>query len=247
MTDYPVRATRKTFLIIENLAEMETAGVTELADRMDLSKSAVHNHLGTLERLDIVINEDGRYRLGLRLLGLGMQARDGMDVMTAAPHMIDSLGTQSGELASFVVPEFGMAVYMYLSADTSDQLRLGSRLPLHATAAGKAILAFRTQDDPNSYITNYGLDARTARTLTENGEFRNELQSVRDQGLAFDRGEVFTDRRAVAAPVRDSSEKPVGAVSVSGSADRLSGKRLEEDLSGMVLSTASELQLEIRS
>ena len=234
MTDHPVGATATTFRVVEELCATGEAGVTELSDRLDLSKSAVHNHLTTLERL------------GLRFVDLGMTARDHLEVVTTGRPMVASLAEQADALASIVVPEHGMAAYAYVSADESGHVRPGTRIPLHADAGGKAVLAFRTAEERQTYADEYGLLARTERTITDRSELRSELRSVKDRGLAFDRGEAFAAVRSVAAPVRDTEGTPVAAVSVTGPAERLSGKRLEEDLPGLVLSTANDLELALR-
>jgi len=246
MTDHPVGATATTFRVVEELCATGEAGVTELSDRLDLSKSAVHNHLTTLEQLGLVVGDDGSYRLGLRFVDLGMTARDHLEVVTTGRPMVASLAEQADALASIVVPEHGMAAYAYVSTDDGGHVRPGTHIPLHADAGGKVVLAFWTAEERQEYADEHGLLARTERTITGRSELRNELRSVKDRGLAFDRGEAFADVRSVAAPVRDTEGTPVAAVSVSGPAERLSGKRLEEDLAGLVLSTANDLELALR-
>jgi len=248
MKKYPVGATATTFRVIDALRESQPAGVTELADRLDLSKSAVHNHLSALERLDLAVNDGGTYRLGLRFLDYGTSVRDELPVVRAGRNAVDSLAAQSGATASLVVPEFDRAVYAYApsnpDAGPGEGVRTGSRIPSHACAPGKAILSCRSRSAVQAYIDGHDLVSRTPQTITDPATLRTELRSVRDRGIAFDRGEAVEDVHSVAAPVSVDGEA-VGAVAVSGPAARLSGKRLQEDLPGLVLNHVKNLELDL--
>ncbi|RLM54085.1 IclR family transcriptional regulator [Halobellus sp. Atlit-31R] len=249
MTEYPVGATHTTARIVSALAGGREAGVTELARELDVSKASVHNHLVTLERLGVVLSADGRYRLGLRLLDLGMGVRDGLDVYQTARPEVRGLAESTGESTALVVAEHGDAVHATVEdADRNDRrLRVGSRVPLHATAAGKLILAYRSRDDVDAYVETHGLNRLTDRTIQSPSALRDELRSIADRGLAFDRGEIWEDMRSVAAPIRREvrGEALAGALAVLGPAERLSGKRLEEDLPGLVLSAAKRIELDL--
>jgi len=244
MAEYPVGATATTFEIIDALATLERAGVTQLADRLDRSKGSVHNHLATLERLGYVVRDDGQYRLGLRFLELGTGVRAADALYRVARQEIDRLANTSGETASLVVEESDEAVFAYRAGDSTDAgFRDGSRVPVHACAAGKAILAHRSPDTLDEVLED-DLSTPTDRTIASQAALRRELQTVRDQGLAFDRGELTPDRRAVAAPIVTDDGRPVGAVTVSSTSPRMSGKRFEEDIPGLVLSTTKDIAVE---
>ena len=243
MTDYPVRATRTSARVIEALLEVREAGVTQLAERLDLSKSAVHNHLVTLERVGFAVSDGGRYRLGLRFLDVGMNARDGSELCGTAMAEVDALADQTGEMAALVVPEFGHAVYAVTASSGRElPVRLGSRVPLHATAPGKAVLASASSLFIEEYVETHGLAALTRRTTTSATDLREELRTISDRGLAFDRDEAFEGLRSVAAPIQDQKET-VGALAVIGPSERFSGKRLKEDLPGLVLTHANDIEL----
>jgi DNA-binding IclR family transcriptional regulator len=244
MREFPVGATATTFRIVDALREKSSAGVTELAGHLDLSKSAVHNHLATLERLNLAVNDDGTYRLSLRFLDLATSVREDFSVLQAGRDEIESLADRSGETASIVVPEFDEAVYAYTRPDAAeDGIRMGRRIPLHACAPGKAILSARGGTAVEQYLDADELAARTDRTITDVDDLRSELRSIRDRGLAFDTGEDREALRAVAAPVRDGDGNVLGAIAVTGPATRLSGKRLREDLPGLVLSHVKNVEL----
>lgn len=244
MAEYPVGATGATFEVLEALSRRYRAGVTELADELERSKGSVHDHLSTLEQLGYVVQEDGAYRLGLRFLELGTAVRRRERLYRVGRREVERLASSSGETASLVVEEGGQGVFVYRAGDGADAtLRDGSRVPLYACAAGKAILANRPRAAVGMALRG-DVEGPTDRTLVDRDELESELQTVRDQGLAFDRGELEAGRRSVAAPIVDDDGRAAGAVAVSGPTDRLSGKRLEEDVPGLVLSSANTITVE---
>ncbi|MCT9095601.1 IclR family transcriptional regulator [Haloarchaeobius sp. HME9146] len=247
MGEYPVGATATTFRVVDELTKVERAGVTELADRLDLSKGGVHNHLRTLEQLGYVVREDGEYRLGFRFLDLGSQIRARERLYQVARPHVERLAESSGETASLVVEEQGEAVYVFSAgSDVDDPIRDGGRAPLHACAGGKALLANKPERERDELLGDE-LAPRTERTTTDRDELASQLRTARDQRLAFDRGELRPDRRAVAAPILTDADVVVGAVSVSGPTERMSGKRLDEDMPGLVISCANSVTVEFVS
>ncbi len=244
MSTYPVGAAATTFEIVEALAIEGEVGVTALADELGRSKGSVHDHLTTLERLGYVVSEDGTYRLGLKFLDVGCDVRARESLYRVGREEVRRLANSSGETASLVVEEDGEAVYVYMDGDLDGPLRVGSRVPLASCAAGRAILANRPGTEVDLALGDNAAGP-PEEDIVDREALRSELQSVRDQGLAFDRGDLDADRWAVAAPVPDDDGHAVGALVVSGPTDRMSGKRLEEDMPGLVLSSANAVSVEL--
>ncbi|MFC7095753.1 IclR family transcriptional regulator [Halobaculum marinum] len=243
MGEYPVGASHTTARVVDALLEVDDAGVSELARELGLSKGTVHNHLQTLERLGVVRASDGRYRLGLALLDAGMTVRDRRSLYRSAREFVTELAETTGESAVLAVAEGDDAVYVDVRRPERNhyRFRAGSRVPLHTTAPGKVLLAHRSADEIDRYAT--AVDATpTDRTFDGSRALRKELRSVEDRGLAFDRGEFSSDMRGVAAPIT-AGGTAVGALGVQGPNERFSGKRLDEDLPGLVLSTAKQAGL----
>ncbi|KTG07761.1 hypothetical protein AUR64_02665 [Haloprofundus marisrubri] len=243
---YPVGSVRTTFRIVEALEQRGTAGVTELAEEIGLSKSSVHKHLTTLESLDYVVRDEGTYRLGFRFLGVGNRVRNRSELVSIAKPAIENLSRTAGSVTNLMVAEHGYGVYAYRAGEqfeTSSYLPpVGGRVYLHATAGGKAILSQFSDEEVETVLDRRGLPSLTEKTITDEQALRRELRSVRDRGLAFERGEHLPSVQCVAAPVT-ASGRPVGAISVSGSIDQMSGKKLEEDLAGLVVSTANAIEV----
>ncbi|WP_277542324.1 IclR family transcriptional regulator [Haloarcula laminariae] len=235
---YPVQATATTIRVTEALLERNQAGVTELATALDLSKGAVHNHLQTLHRMEFVVRDGRQYRVSSRFLDVASRARDGNPVYRAARGEVAQLARSSGEVASLVVEEHGKAVYVLVTdgEDGQTAIREGRRRPLYTDAAGKAILAHLPEDEVRD-LTGTIPEDETALS--------RELRTVREQSVAFDREERADGTRSVAAAVTTEDGRPVGAVCVSGPANRMSGKRLEEDITGLVVSSANSIAVDL--
>ncbi|ELY55672.1 IclR family transcriptional regulator [Natronococcus jeotgali] len=248
-TSYPVRSVATTFRIVEALDEVGEAGITELSERTGVSNGSVHKHLNTLRSLGYVRKEGTRYSLSLRFLGLGNRVRERREVVRAARPAVESLASTAGAVTNLQVAEHGYGVYAYRATrgETDGNAPLpvvGERVPLHTTAGGKAILSRMDRAEVEEIVDTVGLPTRTDKTIDSRDELERELRSIRDRGLAFERGEHRPSVQCVAAPIA-ASDRPVGAISVSGSVDRMSGKKLEEDLAGLVVSAANEIELNL--
>ncbi|MCU4800549.1 IclR family transcriptional regulator [Halobacteria archaeon HArc-gm2] len=238
-----VKATETSFRIIELLDERQGAGVSELAREVDISKSAVYKHVKTLERLGYLVREGDDYFPSNRFLDLGRGARGRLPV-EAIRRVIGDLAETTGHTSSFIAHEDDRGVYALRigSVDAAGDLSEGDVAPLHATAGGKAILAALPADERADIVERTGLEAYTEKTITDERALERELRSVRDQRVAFDREEFIDGHQCVASPVVDGDGEPVGAVSVTGNIHHMSGKRLEEDVTGLVTSAAKSIE-----
>ena len=238
-----VKATETSFHIIELLDRNGGAGVSELAREVGISKSAVYKHVQTLQRLGYLVREGDDYYLSNRFLSLGRGARDRLP-LDDIRDVISDLAATTEHTSSFIVHESDRGVYALRISPTNadDGIAEGDVAPLHATAGGKAILAFLTDDEREAIIDSTGLAPQTDKTITDRDALEPELRSVRDQRIAFDREEFLDGHQCVASPVIGGDGEPVGAVSVTGNIHHMSGKRLEEDVTGLVTSAAKSIE-----
>jgi DNA-binding IclR family transcriptional regulator len=242
-----VRTLERALRIVQALQEMDGGTVTEVANRVDLPKSTVHNHLQTLLANEYVTRHDDEYVVSLRFLELGGYTRDRMNVFQVAKPEIKGLAEETGELANLLVEEHGLGIYLYREQG-EDAVELdsyaGKRQYLHSTAFGKAMLAFMPDGRVESILDRHGLPARTDRTITDRGELFDELEEIRDRGYSYDDEESLKGLRCIAAPIQND-DRVVGAVSVSGPVSRLSGERFSEELPDMLLSTTNIIEINL--
>lgn len=233
-----------SFEVIEGLHELGGAGVTELAQHLGKSKSSVYKHLNSLLELGYVTKEDGIYRLGLSFLRLGYGVREGNELYAAARGPVDNLAQTTGETVSLFVEEHGDAVCLYQAGTRANGVGVeeSERVPLDAVAAGKAILAGRSAAEAIELLDRRDQEGRQAFS-----DLRSELGSVHERQVLVDRSPDESDYNTVAVPIRDEQDYAVGAIAVSGPTTSLTGKHLEEDVPGLLISTAKNVEVALAS
>lgn len=245
---HPVRTTEKTLALIEQLMEGGPSGVTELANELNMGKSAVHNHLTTLRKHDYVLKSNNKYYLSLKFLEVGGQTRKSMEFYQVAEPEVKSIASKTGELANILVEERGMGIYL-MRAKGANAVDLdtyaGLRTYLHTTALGKAILAHLPKSRVEEIVDYRGLEQKTPKSIGTREELFKALETVRERGYAIDDGERLEGLRCLAAPVKASSGEVLGSISVSAPASRVSDEDLHGELPEKVLSAANVIELNI--
>ncbi len=199
-------------------------GVTEIADRLELSKAVVHRILASclVKEFVEVDDETRRYRLGPAILRLGLSYLDRVDVQDVARRALHELVRRTGETATLSVRAGWSRVYVDQVTPTRDikmVVQLGSSHALHAGASSKALLAFLSDEEQATYLDGE-LAKVTQRTVTSKRKLREELAAIRDAGYAVSMGERQAGAGSVAAPLFDHTGRPVSVVSVCGPLER---------------------------
>ncbi|MDX6198164.1 MAG: hypothetical protein QOJ79_1315 [Actinomycetota bacterium] len=196
----------------------------QIADRSGLPRSTVHRILESLCRLRWLDHTGGGYRLGMRSLELGGLAVAHNELREATAPLLHDLHLRTQTTAHLAILDRLDIVYLDRIAGrhgAAVATRVGGRTPAHATAAGKAILAWTDPRQVESMYRANPLVVRTPRTLTTLESLQQELVAVRARGgLAFDREESAAGVACVAAPLRGSG-RAVAAISLSGFAARM--------------------------
>lgn len=195
------------------------ATIRDLVDSLGLPRTTVYRILNTLEGHEVVSrSRQGSYRLGPRLLGLAARSignAQGFDLAAVAKPHLESLSAETGESSKISVID-GEDLMVIAAASGRREYALtvvpGQRLPLHAGAAGKTLLAYLPQDEVERRLC-LRLGRYTPRTLTDPRRLQRELASIRRQGWAQDRGEHSLSIHAFAAPVLNRDGPIVAAVS----------------------------------
>jgi DNA-binding IclR family transcriptional regulator len=249
-SSYHVQVLDRTFAILDALAEKGSlVRVAELSKHLRLDKSTVFRLLKVLEQNKYVERApgDGKYRLGAKILHLGMLALAEVDVAQTSQAYLETLVSLTGETAHMGVLRNGQIVSVAV-AHGSMNLRLGVNVggnsPAHCTALGKAILAFLPQDECLSVVDQIGFATHTPRTIAKKSVFMKELKTVRERGYSIDNEEFEPGLKCVGAPVHNYSRKVVGAISVAGPAFRVTNANIDR-LGGTVMQTAKELSEEL--
>ncbi|WP_226013348.1 IclR family transcriptional regulator [Halomicrobium salinisoli] len=244
----PVNAAKISLEIVETLRELDGAGVSEIADRLDRPTSTIHDHLQTLESEEYLVKEGSTYHVSTRFLQLGEQARSRKKVFEIARPEIDELADETGEHANLMIEEHGVGVFLY-RARGPDAVQLdthaGMRVPLQTTALGKTIMANRPREEVEEIVDRRGLPAVTETTVSDREELFEVLDEVRERGYAYDDEERVKGMRCVAAPITDDDGRAIAAVSVSGPKSRMRGDRFEEEIPELILRSANVIEVNL--
>lgn len=243
-----VKSAGTMFAVVEGLVDLDGAGVSELADHLDIAKSTAHRHLTTLEQSGYLVRDGNAYNIGLKFLQLGEHSRHTRPGYTLTKHIVDDIATETEERSVFIVEEHGQAVYLYRGvgphAVTTDST-VGTRRPIHTVAGGKAILSCLPDERVDAIVDKWGLERRTDTTITTREALYEELDAIRERGVAYNRGETIEGLNAVAVPVMGGPGDVVGALSVSGPANRLQGEWFEVEIPDLLLGLVNELELNL--
>lgn len=232
-TSRTIDAVDTSFEVLEAILERNGAGVTELADALDTSKSTIHHHLATLEKHHFVTNDGGEYRLGLGPLIYGGHARKDNAIYEAGKRDVDKLARITNETARLIVEHAGYGLTVYQSTGQKvDEIptHVGTMEHLHSTAAGKAFLAALPDDDVDDIVDRRGLHGFTPNTIQDPDELYGELEQIRADGIAFDDREQFEEMRCIATTFTTKSAGLLGAISISAPAHRMEDRRFREEL-----------------
>jgi DNA-binding IclR family transcriptional regulator len=241
----PTQTLVKGLRVLETVAA-HSEGVTlaQLSRSLPYPKSTTYRLAATLERLGYLVRlrHEERYRVGpsaVRMAGAALQVLPLAEL--ARPHL-ESLAAVTGESSHVAILDGDEIVYVAL-AQGAHRVRpvtwIGMRLAAHATASGKAILAFAPEATLRSILSR-GLVARTPDTITDEARFLAALAEARQRGYAVDDGEESPEVRCVAAPVFGLGGVVAGAIGVSAPSSRLSRDRFAV-LGSLVSATASAL------
>jgi DNA-binding IclR family transcriptional regulator len=241
-----IKAVQTSFRIVERLIECEEAGVTELANQLNLSKGTVHTHLSSLEDEGYVVKQKGRYRLSLRYLRIGDRIRDSFDIYKHGRKTANRLAEECGELVYLAVRQGTLVCFLYAvrGSDTAIQTatQLGRTRYLHTTAAGKSIMAHMSEATVEEILGAHGLPQKTDFTITDRRALFEELEEIRSQGYAVNAQEQHLGATTVASSVLQPGGGAIGTISISGPVAKFDVEYTGE-MAGRVKEAANKIEI----
>jgi IclR family acetate operon transcriptional repressor len=214
--------------VLEEVAARQPAGVADLARATDIPKSSVQRALRTLQEAGWIRPAgDGltRWVITTKALDVGRHAVD-LSLREAAMPVMEDLRRRTDEtvhLAMFDGGKLMLVERLETSKPVRIVLPLGMSFSLHASAQGKAVLAFGPASAAGQALAG-GLPRYTETTIIDPDELRAELQRTRDRGYAVNTGEWRPDVSAVAAAVTGGAGDPVATISVSVPTSRMTAE-----------------------
>ena len=230
---YNVRAVERAMQILSAFdGQHPEQGVSELAQATGLHKATTHRLVMTLFNSGFLERAaDGeKFRLGLRMVELGLGALHYLDVRRAAHPYMQKLVDDFQEICTLGVFDRGQVLYVEVvnsNRSLTIAARVGRHLPPHCTASGKVLLAFLSPE-----IVESGLGAPlavyTEKTITSPERLREELEIVRQRGYAIADEEFEVGIWAISAPIRDIERNVIAAMSMPFPVNRLNRERIPE-------------------
>lgn len=207
--------------IIEAMAAAgQPMRLTALANQLGEPKAKMHRHLSTLKHLGFV-DQDPKtetYRLGLKLVHIGQAATDQFDLRRLAEPYMTRLRDLTHQTVVLSTPASGDAIINAVIDSpnlVTISVRLGYRLPAHASAQGRLNLAFGPAATQQRVLARK-LQVFTPRTLTDPAKLRERLATIRERLYDVSMDETLLGISAVAAPILNFDNELVGAIAVVG-------------------------------
>jgi len=219
--------------ILDCFQQKSELTLKEIIDHTGLTRSRAMRLLGTLESRGYLMIDyrNHKYLLGVKtgILGNAFEQTNPMEVIIRP--VLKELAGRTGESATFYVIDNKDRLVFAREEGTHAirySVREGQRMPLHAGASGKVLLAYGPAELLSDILSTEQLSAITVHTITDPEILRQEIEAVRKRGYALSKSENVPDANAIAAPVIDHSGKLVGSLGIAAPVHRLNDQNFVE-------------------
>jgi IclR family pca regulon transcriptional regulator len=211
--------------------------LSEIAARAGLPAATARRCLNTLEELGYVARNGRQFMLRPPVLEIGAVYLDSMDIPTITRSRLEELALATHGLAALVVLSGTGVVLVARGSARTDPLRVdahvGVRLPAHACATGKILLAGLSPERLAAYFDKARLESVTERTITDRARLQQQIEKARQDGYATGVEEVAPDVVGLAVPVHDGAGNVVAALGIGvplseGSVDDVVARHLQK-------------------
>ena len=224
---YLVPAVKRAFQVIELLARSE-AGLTisDIHRTLKLPLSSAATILYTLEALGYLEREEtnSRYTLGVRLLSFSRKIADQLNIAGRSQVLLEELVHESALTAHLAIRLDGESMYVARVACPGllqISSYVGMRWPVHASAVGKALLAFLPNEERSRLLKNLDLRAVTPLTITSADALESQFHKFRRVGYCWEISEGEVGVACLAAPVFGPDQEVIAAISLVGSTQQI--------------------------
>lgn len=230
-------------------ARTPTQEAGELIRAMTIPRSTGYRLLQAMIELGLLDRDlaTGQLRPGLSFIALGQLAQQEFELGRVARPFMEELSLETQETVLLAVLRDGQA-YCAEKVESVQRIRLsfdlGARLPLHAGASSKILLAQLPEAEVERVIRKRGLPQYTARTITNAAALMRELAKIRKDGYAVSVEEFDAGAWAISAPIRGSRDGTIAGLTLSGPLQRLSPQS-KEDWIAAVCRTAARISTKL--
>jgi IclR family acetate operon transcriptional repressor len=246
-----IQALDRAFLILDIIADAGgEAKLTEIAGIAGLNVSTCHHLISTLHNWGYVARgiNSRSYVLGSRILYLSAACLRQVDLPRRAQSFVDRLNDQTREAVQLaIMQDTNLVNVLHREARHAvrvDAGRGGNSNAAHATATGKAILAWLPPTELDRIVADKGLTAFTPHTITDLETLKEDLRLTRRNGFAIDREEFQLGVICLGAAIRDHAGAVVGSISVSSPVFRATPAYIDQ-IKVHLIAAADELSTEL--
>ena len=232
-------------------ADRPVQTLSEVAAQTGLTRAGARRILLTLQTLGYVACADGKhFELTPRILDLGFAYLSSQPLWNLAMPAMETLSEAVQESCSAGVLDGLEVVYVvrvHAHKIMSTNLGVGSRLPAFWTSMGRVLLAGLPQPQLLALLANCPREPFTRYTLTEDADLLAAIEVVRQQGWALINQELEEGLISVAAPLHNAQGQCVGAINVSGQANRTNAQEMQARIVPHLLRAAQTISLLMRT
>ena len=216
---YFVKALDRSLQVMRSFsAESPEMTISQVATRSGLTRASARRILLSLVDLGYAEKEENLFRLRPRVLQIGYAYLTSLGIAHRGQYVLETLTNETQESCSLSVLDGDEIVYVARSTVpglASIAITIGARLPAHATAMGRVLLAGLPAPELDEYFKTATLQRFTAKTVTSETVLRKVLEKVGDEGYAYISGELWDDSmEVIAVPVTKAGGRVIAAISL---------------------------------
>jgi len=205
----------------------EAMGTVELSEILGFHRSTVSRILKVLVAYDFIQQDPKtkKFSLSSAIISLASSLKQSLktELIHIAKPYIDELRNRLQETVFIEMPSGSGWIMAYVALSPRPfrlVAEIGERIPFHAAAGSKVYLAFSAPEIRASMLKGK-LDPITKYTITDPKQLNKKLEKIRRRGFTFDKKELTEDVNAIGVPIFDYGNRPVGAIVVAGSPQRI--------------------------
>ncbi len=243
-----VLALERGLMVLEALAKLHSATLSDLAQHVNMPASTTHRLLGTLQKHGFADFETERqeWTVGVGAFRIGSAYLLRSNLVEASLKVMRPLMLKTGETANLGIAEGGNIVFVSQVETTNPiraMFRQGTGSPMHASGIGKAMLASLPREEVEKQLAKFGQPSFTPHTLTTPEALYADLNSIAARGWALDNEERYLGMKCVAAAVYNAHGKVIAGLSVSGPSSRFTDEMIAQ--TGPTLVSAANTLMEM--
>lgn len=218
--NYTNNSTVRTFEILENMAKAAyPLSLTEISEITNIDITTVRRFIFTLQDLGYVEKfTESKYIMTSRILDLSSGFLNNVSIRDKSISYLEKFCEETNSSVSIGILDGKEVVYIAnisVKQALSVGVRIGSRLPAHATAIGKVLLASLPGKEVEELYENKTLPVYTSRTISKVPLLLGALVQIKNQGFSVSEEEYEEGVRAASCPILDTSGKLIHAINVS--------------------------------